>query len=56
MKHNRFLQSEEYKEQIKANEQLSVQALEPVVAGAESDIGKEDAQVNTMLKMAEQFE
>ena len=51
-----YIQSEEYKEQIKANEQLLVQALEPVVAGAESDIGKEDAQVNAMLKMAEQFE
>lgn len=51
-----YIQSEEYKEQIKTNEQLSVQALEPVVAGAESDIGKEDAQVNAMLKMAEQFE
>ena len=51
-----YIQSEEYKEQIKANEQLSVQALEPVVAGAESDIGKEDAQVNAMLELSKQFQ
>ena len=51
-----YIQSEEYKEQIKANEQLSVQALEPVVAGAESDIGKEDAQVKAMLELSKQFQ
>lgn len=51
-----YIQSEEYKEQIKANEQLSVQALEPVVAGAESDISKEDAQVNAMLELSKQFQ
>ena len=52
-----YIQSEEYKEQIKANEQLSVQALEPVVAGADmSDISKEDAQVGAMLTLAKQFE
>ena len=51
-----YIQSEEYKEQIKANEQLLVQALEPVVAGAESDIGKEDAQVNAMLELSKQFQ
>lgn len=51
-----YIQSEEYKEQIKSNEQLLVQALEPVVAGAESDIGKEDAQVNAMLELSKQFQ
>lgn len=52
-----YIQSEEYKEQIKANEQLSVQALEPVVAGADMpDISREDAQVNAMLELSKQFE
>lgn len=52
-----YIQSEEYKEQIKANEQLLVQALEPVVAGADmSDISKEDAQISAMLALVKQFE
>lgn len=52
-----YIQSEEYKEQIKANEQLSVQAVEPVVAGADmSDISREDAQVNAMLELSKQFQ
>lgn len=51
-----YIQSEEYKASLNKVEHAVVQALEPVVAGAESDIGKEDAQVNAMLKMAEQFE
>lgn len=52
-----YIQSEEYKEQIKANEQLSVQAVEPVVAGADMpDISREDAQVNAMLELSKQFQ
>ena len=51
-----YIQSEEYRASLNKVEHAVVQALEPVVAGAESDIGKEDAQVNAMLKMAEQFE
>lgn len=49
-----YIGSDEYKASLKKEE--PVQALEPVVAGAESDISKEDTQVNAMLKMAEQFE
>ena len=51
-----YIQSEEYKASLNKVEHAVVQALEPVVAGAESDIGKEDAQVNAMLALANQFE
>ena len=51
-----YIQSEEYKAAFKKEEHAVVQAVEPIVAGAESDIGKEDAQVNTMLALAKQFE
>lgn len=51
-----YIGSDEYKATLKKEEQSVVQALEPVVAGAESDIGKEDAQVNTMLELSKQFE
>lgn len=49
-----YIGSDEYKASFKKEEQ--VQALEPVVAGAESDIGKEDAQVNAMLELSKQFQ
>ena len=51
-----YIQSEEYQAVLKKEEQPIVQALEPVVAGAESDIGKEDAQVNAMLELSKQFQ
>lgn len=51
-----YIQSEEYRASLNKVEHAVVQALEPVVAGAESDIGKEDAQVNAMLALANQFE
>lgn len=52
-----YIQSEEYQAALKKEEQPIVQAVEPVVAGADmSDINKEDAQVNTMLALAKQFE
>lgn len=52
-----YIQSEEYKASFKKEEHTVVQAVEPVVAGADmSDISKEDAQVNTMLALAKQFE
>lgn len=52
-----YIQSEEYKASFKKEEHAVVQAVEPVVAGADmSDISKEDAQVNTMLALAKQFE
>lgn len=51
-----YIQSEEYQAALKKEEQPIVQAVEPIVAGAESDVNKEDAQVNTMLALAKQFE
>ena len=51
-----YIQSEEYQAAFKKEEHAVVQALEPVVAGAESDIGKEDAQVNVMLELSKQFQ
>ena len=52
-----FIGSEAYKASFKKEEHTVVQAVEPVVAGADmSDISKEDAQVNTMLALAKQFE
>lgn len=51
-----YIQSEEYKASLNKVEHAVVQALEPVVAGAESDIGKEDAQVNAMLELSKQFQ
>lgn len=49
-----YIGSDEYKASFKKEEQ--VQALEPVVAGAESDVNKEDAQVNAMLELSKQFQ
>lgn len=51
-----YIQSEEYKASFKKEEHAVVQAVEPVVAGAESDVNKEDAQVNTMLELSKQFQ
>ena len=52
-----YIQSEEYKASFKKEEHAVVQAVEPIVAGADmSDISKEDAQVNAMLALAKQFE
>ena len=51
-----YIQSEEYKASFKKEEHVVVQAVEPIVAGAESDVNKEDAHVNTMLALAKQFE
>ena len=51
-----YIQSEEYQAALKKEEHAVVHAVEPIVAGAESDVNKEDAQVNTMLALAKQFE
>ena len=52
-----YIQSEEYQAALKKEEQPIVQAVEPVVAGADmSDISKEDAQVNAMLELSKQFQ
>lgn len=52
-----YIQSEEYQAALKKEEQPIVHAVEPIVASADmSDISKEDAQVNTMLALAKQFE
>lgn len=51
-----YIGSDEYKATLKKEEQSVVQAIEPIVAGAESDIGKEDAQVNAMLELSKQFQ
>lgn len=52
-----YIQSEEYKASFKKEEHAVVQAVEPIVAGADmSDISKEDTQVNAMLELSKQFE
>lgn len=52
-----YIQSEEYKAVLKKDEQPIVQAVEPVVAGADApDISKEDADVNAMIELSKQFE
>ena len=52
-----YIQSEEYKASFKKEEHTVVQAVEPIVAGADmSDISKEDAQVNAMLELSKQFQ
>lgn len=52
-----YIQSEEYQAALKKEEQPIVQAVEPVVAGADmSDISKEDADVNAMIELSKQFE
>lgn len=52
-----YIQSEEYKASFKKEEHTVVQAVEPVVAGADmSDISREDAQVSAMLELSKQFQ
>ena len=52
-----YIQSEEYKASFKKEEHTVVQAVEPIVAGADMlDMSKEDTQVNAMLALAKQFE
>ena len=52
-----YIQSEEYKAYLNKVEHAVVQAVEPVVAGADmSDISKEDAQISAMLELSKQFQ
>ena len=52
-----YIQSEEYQAALKKEEQPIVQAVEPVVAGADMlDMSKEDTQVKAMLELSKQFE
>ena len=52
-----YIQSEEYKASFKKEEHAVVQAVEPIVAGADMlDISKEDTQVNAMLELSKQFQ
>lgn len=52
-----YIQSEEYKAFLNKVEHAVVQAVEPIVAGADtSDVSKEDADVNAMLELSKQFE
>ncbi|HIZ89048.1 MAG TPA: S49 family peptidase [Candidatus Mucispirillum faecigallinarum] len=52
-----YIQSEEYKASFQKEEHAVVQAVEPIVAGADMlDMSKEDTQVNAMLELSKQFE
>ncbi|MDT3693462.1 MAG: S49 family peptidase [Mucispirillum sp.] len=52
-----YIGSDEYKAAFKKEEHAVVQAVEPVVAGADmSDISKEDAQISAMLELSKQFQ
>ena len=51
-----YIQSEEYKASFKKEEHAVVHAVEPIVAGAESDVNKEDAQISAMLELSKQFQ
>lgn len=51
-----YIQSEEYKASLNKVEHAVVQAVEPIVAGAESDVNKEDAQISAMLELSKQFQ
>ena len=52
-----YIQSEEYKASLKKEEHTVVQAVEPIVAGADMlDMSKEDTQVKAMLELSKQFE
>lgn len=52
-----YIQSEEYKAALKKEEQPIVQAVEPIVAGADMlDMSKEDTQVKAMLELSKQFQ
>lgn len=52
-----YIQSEEYKASFKKEEHAVVQAVEPIVAGADMlDMSKEDTQVKAMLELSKQFQ
>lgn len=52
-----YIGSDEYKATLKKEEQPIVQAVEPIVAGADMlDMSKEDTQVNAMLELSKQFQ
>ena len=52
-----YIGSEEYKAAFKKEEYAVVQAVEPVVAGADMlDMSKEDTQVKAMLELSKQFQ
>lgn len=52
-----YIQSEEYKASFKKEEHTVVQAVEPIVAGADMlDMSKEDTQVKAMLELSKQFQ
>ena len=52
-----YIQSEEYKASLNKVEHAVVQAVEPIVAGADMlDMSKEDTQVKAMLELSKQFE
>lgn len=52
-----YIQSEEYKASLNKVEHAVVQAVEPIVAGADMlDMSKEDTQVNAMLELSKQFQ
>lgn len=52
-----YIQSEEYKASFQKEEHAVVQAVEPIVAGADMlDMSKEDTQVKAMLELSKQFQ
>lgn len=52
-----YIQSEEYKASLNKVEHAVVQAVEPIVAGADMlDMSKEDTQVKAMLELSKQFQ
>lgn len=52
-----YIGSDEYKATLKKEEHAVVQAVEPIVAGADMlDMSKEDTQVKAMLELSKQFE
>ena len=52
-----YIQSEEYKASLNKVEHAVVQAVEPIVAGADMlDMSKEDTQVKAMIELSKQFE
>lgn len=52
-----FIGSEAYKASFKKEEHAVVQAVEPIVAGADMlDMSKEDTQVKAMLELSKQFQ
>lgn len=52
-----YIQSEEYKASLNKVEHAVVQAVEPIVAGADMlDMSKEDTQVKAMIELSKQFQ